>query len=399
MKTMKPLEPLDSPSIEKSSATLWQTVVDDIKSHIDRQVLTPNDRLPSISTLCEQYGVGTNTIRTALKELALDGYVKSRPRSGFYVQAKQPAPSNLNGERVLAIILPRANHLFHGDIVQGAEAQCRQLGYHLLIANTGMDAEVDAWHLERLAGQVAGLLVIPSNPHSNVPVYATLRARNVPFIFIDRFVENVPAALVATDNEESGYLITRHLLAHGGGPLFVLCAHSMQIISAHKERLKGYRRALQEAGIAFDPAKVLTSPLLDQAAGVALARELLQRIKPPVPFRVFALDECVAQGSYVVLKEAGLRIPEDVVVAGIDDTLATFMDPPLTTIRQDLHEMGAAAVRQLAKAIDGGFWPENSVQLEPQLMIRGSSTQRGKPATNDYPEYLASGSARSLALA
>jgi LacI family transcriptional regulator len=363
--------------VEQSSSTLWQSVVDDIKSHIDREVLAPNDRLPSITALCEQYGVGSNTIRTALKELAIDGYVKSRPRSGFFVMPRKPVVSSLSGERVLAIILPRANHLFHGDIVQGAEAQCRAAGYHLLIANTGLDPEVDAWHLERLAGQVAGMLVIPSNPHSNPGVYALLRERKVPFIFIDRYVENVAAALVATDNEESGYLITRHLMEQGSGPLFVLCAHSMQIISAHKERLKGYRRALQESGIVFDPAKVLTSPLLDQAAGVALTQQLLQQIKPSLPFRIFALDECVAQGSYVALKEAGLRIPEDVIVAGIDDTLAMFMDPPLTTIRQDLPEMGAAAVRQVIKAINDGRFPQSSVRLKPQLIVRRSSTANG----------------------
>jgi DNA-binding LacI/PurR family transcriptional regulator len=332
--------------------------------------------------------VGTNTVRTALKELALDGYVKSRPRSGFFVQARTSNPSTLSGERVIAIILPRANHLFHGDIMQGAEAQCRANGYHLLIANTGLDPEVDAWHLERLAGQVAGMLVIPSNPSSNVTNYASLRERNIPFVFIDRYVENVSAPLIATDNEESGYQITQHLLEHGEGPLFVLCAYSMQIITAHKERLKGYRRALQESNIAFDPSFVLTSPLLDQAAGVALTRQLLKQFNPVPPFRIFALDECVAQGSYVVLKEAGLRIPEDVVVAGIDDTIAKFMDPPLTTIRQDLHEMGAAAVRQLIQAIDAGYFPETSIRLEPQLMIRNSSTTNSAIMSHSHSDYL-----------
>jgi DNA-binding LacI/PurR family transcriptional regulator len=395
-KRMKNSDSTNTALLEQTGSTLWQSIVDDIKSHIDREVLAPNDRLPSINALCQQYGVGTNTIRTALKELSLDGYVKSRPRSGFFVQSRSANNSTLNGNHVLAIILPRANHLFHGDIVQGAEAQCRALGYHLLIANTGLDPDVDAWHLERLAGQVAGMLVIPSNPSSNLATYASLRERNIPYIFIDRYVENASAALVATDNEESGRLITHHLLEYGEGPLFVLCAHSMQIISAHKERLKGYRRALQESGLAFDPARVLTSSLLDQEAGVALTRDLLKKFKPRAPFRIFALDECVAQGSYVVLKEAGLRIPEDVAVAGVDDTLAMFMDPPLTTIRQNLHEMGAAAVRQIVQAIDDGCFPTNSIRLQPQLMVRSSSTLNAEITS---AHFTLAGRVPSLALA
>jgi len=348
--------------------------MEDIRADIHNQTFASGDRLPSISALCQKYGVSDITVRAALRELMHAGYLESRRRSGVFVKAQREEKLNLAGEKVIALLVPALNNPFFGDIIHEAEEQCRLMDYRVIIANSTDDAALEAQQIKKLAQQVAGLIVMPSRGRNYV-AYAELMEKNVPFVFLDRYVEKLSVPFVGTDSEQGGYLATRHLLQVGRKRVFVLVEPDG---TSYEERLCGYRRALKEEGITFDPTLVLRSPLFNDACGYMLTKELLLRCRDEgtegEPIGIFALNDCIARGSYMALKEAGKNIPDDVAIVGFDDINAVFLDPPLSSVRQDVRELGMTAVRLLLETIlNGGRHPARVVRLQPELMIRQSS--------------------------
>ncbi|HVK05274.1 MAG TPA: GntR family transcriptional regulator [Armatimonadaceae bacterium] len=386
-------EPAKKPKPPTRSAPLYQNLVADLRGQIeDGGTLGVGDRLPSIASLCRQHGVSTITVRAALKELVASGYLESRVGSGFYVRARRVpaaaadsanAPGALSprfhgGERVIAfqLTLTSGNPFFKG-LVAGAERECRRQGYRLIVVVSHEDADQEAQQLRELSGQVAGVLVVPAVMDGSYAGYGALMERKVPFVFVDRAVRGLAAPLVSTDNEEGGYLATRHLLSTGVRTVYVV---SERPATSLEERIQGYRRALRDAGITPDPAWVREGPLFGDTSGYDLTRNLLaerrERAGDDAPFGLFALQDEIARGSYAALKEAGLRIPADVRVVGFDDLYSLHMDPPLTTVRQDTEGMGASAARVLLKLLAPGTGVTRTprgVRLPPELVVRSSS--------------------------
>jgi DNA-binding LacI/PurR family transcriptional regulator len=351
--------------------TLALQVAQDIRQHIERRILAPGQRLPSISNLCDQYGVSTITVRAALRELILKGYLESRPRSGTYVCARREQAPTLAGHKAVALLVPTWDNPFWTEMIRGVEDECRAQGYRLVLAHSDRDLEREARQMEELSREVAGLLIVPISASGNYPAYAGLLERHVPFVFIDRYVEKLAVPVVATDNEEGGYLLASHLLSLGRRRIYVLSEGDATSIH---ERIRGYQRALREHGVPFSASLVFYSRAFGSAAGYLLTKNLLSRRRDSEPFGIFAINDGVARGCYAALKEEGLRIPEDAAVVGFDNIFAPFLDPPLTTILQDTRTMGAAAARLLLEAIRYGKRLDRKVErLKPEMVVRHSS--------------------------
>ena len=199
-----------------SRLTLRQAVVDDLRKRISSGELAVGERLPSITALCERYGVSDITVRAALKELGTTNYVESRRRSGVFVceRSVEDDKPKLRGEKVLALLVPAWDNNFFAGIIHGAEEQAGRDGYRLLVANSKGDTAIEAEQLLTLSTQVAGLMIVPLGAKS-YGSYTALLEKGLPFVFLDRRVEKLAVPVVATDNEEGGYLATRHLLECG----------------------------------------------------------------------------------------------------------------------------------------------------------------------------------------
>jgi GntR family transcriptional regulator of arabinose operon len=354
--------------------TLYQYLVTTLRDRIEGGRLSPGERLPSINNLCAEYGVSSITVRTALKELVRSGHIESRARSGFFVRASSlpPTPA-LTGDQVIALLVPfRGSHPFFGGIIAGAEDQCRRLGYRLVVAASNDNLEQEGEQLRDLARLVAGVMVVPITLDGNYASYTLLLERSVPFVFVDCYVRHLAVPVVTTDNEKGGYLATQHLLSTGVQQVYLV---SERPATSLEERIRGYRRALKEAGVPFEPSLLREGPLAGPASGYDLTRKLLQSTQIPKPFGIFAVHDGVAQGCLAALKEAGLSVPQDVRLVGYDDTYSLQIDPPLTTIRQNTEGMGENAVRLLVKMIQQGTDAPvpRSTRLTPELLVRSSS--------------------------
>lgn len=204
-------------------------------------------------------------------------------------------------------------------------------------------------------------------------VLDALNAANVLFAVLEQDVEGDCAYSVMGANEEGAYAATKKLIADGHARVAFL--DSEQMWPAIELRLRGYRRAMQEAGL---EREVVTSPSPDwtSAGGATAMRALLDRCASegrPWPSAVLAGNDVLAVGAMYVLRERGLRVPGDVAVIGFDDfEFARYVEPPLTTVRLPAFDMGYRAVEMLIRHLDGEPPAQRKLVLPTELIVRES---------------------------
>ncbi|MFE7631858.1 LacI family DNA-binding transcriptional regulator [Kocuria sp. NPDC057446] len=192
----------------------------------------------------------------------------------------------------------------------------------------------------------------------------------VPLVAIDP-VNSLPSTVpsIGSTNWAGGYEATTHLLELGHRRVGHLSGAGGSVPA--RERLAGYRSALENAGVPHDPGLV-TGGGFSYEAGFAGAQELLELEDPPTA--LFAASDEAALGAFEAARQAGLRVPEDLSVVGFDDTLlARWASPKLTTVRQPLHAMGEMAVERAVTLLAGGSRRVHPLQLQTSLVERSST--------------------------
>jgi len=352
--------------------SLAAQVAGDLERQMDDGTLEPGDRLPLCNDLCRQYGVSLITVRGALASLTAQGRIESRWRGGIYVKANSDV-KQMESTKTISLVAELASNPFSAGILAGAVEAASSAGYQVILSATKDDPEVEAAQIHDLASRVDGTLVVPVNhTDSHAAAFEQLVDNNRPLVFVDHYIEGIDAPRVTSDNVRGGYLATEHLLEQGCKRVYALTSgrHS----TSSRERLQGHMLALQAHGHLFDPSLICHSPDIHYQAGQDLTREILHRERGTQKLGIFAINDVLAAGAYISIKQAGLRIPEDVAVVGYDDVHAATMDPPLTSIRQDLSEMGRRAVRLLLSLKHGKTAASELVPVE--LIVRSSTIGR-----------------------
>jgi len=175
--------------------------------------------------------------------------------------------------------------------------------------------------------------------------------KHTPFVSIHANHPLPEVRNIESDEERGAYELIKHSLNLGHRRI-------MHITGPHSDvgvrrRIRGYKRALADAGVGFDPGLLLPAHYNTEAGRDALRAWFAAHERNALPHMIFCGSDAIALGCMEVLTERGLRVPEDVSVAGFDDTLAARMTvPPLTTVRQPLREMGRKAVEELLTRIE-----------------------------------------------
>ncbi|RRR98084.1 LacI family DNA-binding transcriptional regulator [Glycomyces terrestris] len=220
--------------------------------------------------------------------------------------------------------------------------------------------------------------VLARRPLGVVSVYAGLApdqcdrlySRDVPLVQLDPTGDpEHDAPSVGAGNWSGGLSAARHLAALGHRRIGVVSGP--ENMEAARARLDGFRSALDLAGVEADPGLVRPGDFSIETGRVH-ALDLLRLDEPPTA--VFACNDSSAVGVYHAAAQLGVRIPEDLSVVGFDDLpMAKWMIPPLTTVRQPLKEMGAAAARMIVRLAEGGALPQQRVELATELVVRDST--------------------------
>ncbi len=271
---------------------------------------------------------------------------------------------------MIGLIVPDLMHSFFAEIAKGVSATIRPLGYDVVICNSEEDCAFESSEVDRLlARQVDGLILASAQPPSSTEVFERIEARNVPYVLIDRRFPQARAPYVGADDEAIGRMATEHLLQRG-------CRRIAHIagppLAPGLGRLKGYREALEAAGI---PAREeLVVHATDDASAYEAVRHLLGLSTRPDG--VFGFNDPVAAGAMKAILEFGIGIPEHIKVIGVGNVhYSDLLRVPLSTIDQSSASIGTQAAEILVKAIGSKRRrPARTVVIEPILIARESTS-------------------------
>lgn len=266
----------------------------------------------------------------------------------------------------LTCLSPNLTDYTFACIIEGAEQEARQQGYFLFSASAPDEATFDLLVDQMIASRrTEGLLVI--NPYADDRF--TLLPHAVPTVFVGARPREESVDSVALDDIGAGRLATQHLLARGHRRIGLICGPAME--DCTQDRLAGYQAALADAGIPSDDALVMEGDWSATSGYQALTR-LLELDTPPTA--IFAQNDRMAVGVLRAARDRGLHIPQDLAVIGVDDMpLASYFDPPLTTLRQDLYAIGRRAAQLVIQAVEQPDSPRQHLLLPAELVVRQST--------------------------
>ncbi len=271
---------------------------------------------------------------------------------------------------LISAVIPMLTSYFYLEVLHGVQDRIAGSDFDLLVYSAPCIQDVDDLLDNALnRGRAAGMLLFssPLNAHR----LERLHKSRQPVVLVDLRYEHFDS--VSIDNEEGGYIATRHLLDQGYRRIGLILAHPESIPS--QQRADGYRRAHRETGAAIDPQRIVSSNDsyfhgYTEEAGYALMKQLLHLEEPPDS--VFAVSDIQALGAQRAVEEYGLDVPGDIALVGFDDIMISRY-VGLTTLRQPMYEMGQAAIDRLLNRILNPTVPVSHIVFSPTLIERQTS--------------------------
>ena len=256
---------------------------------------------------------------------------------------------------------------YAGRVILGAQEAAAAQGWLLLLLNSGGDPELERREIQTLLQRQVDGLLYAAMYHQVLTPPASLDS--VPTVLLDARAENGSLPSVVPDEVGGAHAAVVELLRHGHRQIGFL--NNVDDIPATRGRTQGYRQALQEADVPFDPRLVVTAEGSPHG-GYLAAHSLLGG--PDRPTALFCFNDRMAMGAYQATATLGLRIPTDVSIIGFDDqdTLADGLRPGLTTMALPHYEMGAWAVQTLLARIQDPTIPVVHAVLPCPLIRRAS---------------------------
>ena len=313
----------------------------------------------STSTVCralqDSFDIGDETKQKIKKIAEESGY-----KPNLLARSLRLMKSN-----VIGVIVPDNSNPYFASMIKGIEEFARAKGFIVVVINTNENSEEEIEAITTLSTfQVAGLLAAPIDPAN----YSNIKE---PLIFLSRgdFREDEKKySYIIDDDVEGAYLATMHLLDKGLKNIYYIAASKDSVVT--KKRLEGYNKALLQKGLQQDEGKVIYGNL-SMYDGYKAAASISYKDIPPIG--IFCNSDFVAIGAIKGVKEAGLTIPDQVSVIGYDDIeMVSYMDIPLTTIKQAKSDLGVWATEVLIDRINNQSKNKMKFQkiLQPELIVR-----------------------------
>ena len=269
----------------------------------------------------------------------------------------------------IGMLIPDLTNPLFPPIVKGIEDRLSQDGYTLVLANTNYDLEREtAISQAMIARQIDGLVL--ATARRSYPLVHELLAAGVKVVLVNRTMENTPVAAVTGDEHIGIGLAVSHLASLGHREIAYVGGDADA--STGLGRYEAFVARLHEEGLPLDPSLVAHAAHFHEEPGAAAFAELLDRGTRFTA--VVAANDRLALGCYDVLRERGLRIPEDVSVIGYNDIqFADKFSPPLTTIRIPHYQIGVKAAQLMLEALADGDAPSLTIRMTPTLVVRAST--------------------------
>jgi len=275
----------------------------------------------------------------------------------------------------IGVIVPRLNSYFMSAVISGMENVATKAGFNLIISQSLENVTKEKANAATMFNnRVDGLLVSLAYDADESRHFDIFLQKKIPVIFFDRVPDSEHFTKILIDNRKSAKEATRHLLEQGCKRIAHITAISKRNVYA--DRMQGYKDALNDAGITFNKDLIVYNNL-SYDAGYEAA-DLIRKLNP-MPDGVFVANDNCAVSCMMGLKEAGIRIPQDIAFAGFNnDPVSKVIEPNLTTINYPGYEIGELAMRNLISYLnsDSTTTVTNTITMRSELIIRASSLRK-----------------------
>jgi LacI family transcriptional regulator len=245
----------------------------------------------------------------------------------------------------IGLLLPDLFGEFFSEVIRGCDQTAQQNRFHLVVSSSHSNREDIEGGLRTMRGRVDGLVVM--SPHVDAGALRANLTQGLPVVLLNCHVDGNAYDSLNIDNYGGALQAVQHLLAHGHRRVAIIKGTENNL-DAH-ERLSGYRAALVSAGVPHDPHLELPGDF-SEASGVEAVRRMLAIDDRPTA--LFASNDSMAIGALSALRDAGLRIPDDVALVGFDDVpVASYLTPALTSVHVGIDRLGVLAIHVLLDAL------------------------------------------------
>lgn len=333
-------------------------------------------RQVTIKDIAQKLGISTSTVSRALKDHP-DISLKTREAVQELAKLLGYKPNlialNLKHSRTntIGVIMPEVQHYFFSTILNGIEEVAYKNDFSVMVFQSNESYMREVLNTQTmLANRVDGVLASISKNTHDFSHFKQLIDNEIPLVLFDREIESLHADSVIVDDYTGAYQAVNHLISKGCKRIAFFSAPQHLLIG--KNRLEGYKAALEHHNMPFDSDLVYSCDTFDQA--VKISRSVLK--KKNRPDAVFAVNDLTAIGAMKVAIQLGLKIPEDIKFVGFENSRSAWIiEPELTTVDQFGFEMGKKATELLLKRIKSDsfeFETEKQV-VKTQLIMRGTS--------------------------
>ena len=273
----------------------------------------------------------------------------------------------------IGLIVPDVVNPFFAPVVRGAETTARKAGYRVLLCNSEADLRLEREYIDDLVEhRVEGLLLAPASDRSRVALLPLMRS-SFPIVLLDRSLPEIDCDVVVSDSVAGARRLTEHLIKVGHRSI----AHftDSDDVSTGRDRLQGYREALEAAGIAYSDELVFRTTV-DRIGGYRAAQQMLALI--PLPTAIFTVNNMTVVGAMEGLRERGLKVPEDMGLVCYDDVEhLAVLSPFLTVMDQPAETFGTLGAQLLFERISGKAGARSRrIVLQADLVVRDSCCVR-----------------------
>jgi GntR family transcriptional regulator of arabinose operon len=362
--------------MENGKKLKYFELTEELRRKILNGEVKPQDKLPSENELSAAYQVSRQTVRKALQILQEEGYIYTEHGRGTF--CSDLIRHRKNSKNIAVVTTYLSDYIFP-TVIQGIDEVLTENGYSILLKNTNNSRNREAKCLEELLQKdIDGLIIEPSKSQifcRHLNLYAILDEYRIPYVFIQGTyaqMEDKPHILM--NDRKGGFLITDYLIRRGHQNIIgIFKADDLQ----GQERHKGYTRALQQAGIPYDPDNVIWYYTEDRKNHPyeKIRRMAKERTRHPFDAVVCYNDQIAIQ-VLKALEEEQVACPGEVAVTGYDNSyLAATCRVPLTTIAHPQENLGRTAAELLLKLIreEPVTEQECSILMEPELIVRDST--------------------------
>jgi LacI family transcriptional regulator len=342
--------------------------------------------MATVHDVAQHAGVSTSTVSHVLNGTRfvsdeLRERVMAAMRELDYTPNAAARMLTLKRSHTIGLIVSDIRNPFFASVARGVEDVAQERGYTLVLCNSDENADRETACLNALETRAVDGVLLASAGVADEHLSRLVKA-GFPIVLVDRDLPELGAPAVLLDNEGAAYSAVRHLITRGHRRIAMISGRAA--ISTTTERIAGYRRALQEAGIKVDDRLVVSGASTSE--GGAIATNAVLEVRPR-PTAIFSGNNLMSIGALQTIANHGLSVPEELALVGFDDFPFPWSDafrPHLTTVAQPTYELGRRAAELLVqrlKAVSSGV--AERVVLDGQLVVRESSGALLPPQRRD----------------